>query len=143
MTQTSVGRSLGIFLIIAGIGHFIFPKGLDAIVPEILPGDPRLWTYLSGLAEIAIGIALLTTHRKTRRYPNPLNRRLRSARTFHCGLSRQHKDGGRLELPPYARSDLGLRPTSSAIWTLLLGLVDYQSNQKVTLSIYQFPLGSP
>jgi uncharacterized membrane protein len=60
MTQTSVGRSLGIFLIIAGIGHFVFPKGLDAIVPEFLPGDPRLWTYLSGLAEIAIGIALLT-----------------------------------------------------------------------------------
>jgi len=60
MTQTSVGRSLGIFLIIAGIGHFIFPKGLDAIVPEFLPGDPRFWTYLSGLAEIAIGIALLT-----------------------------------------------------------------------------------
>ena len=60
MTNTSVGRSLGIFLIVAGIGHFIFPKGLDAIVPEILPGDPRLWTYLSGIAEIFIGIALLT-----------------------------------------------------------------------------------
>jgi uncharacterized membrane protein len=60
MTNTSVGRSLGIFLIVAGIGHFIFPKGLDAIVPEILPGDPRLWTYLSGIAEIIIGIALLT-----------------------------------------------------------------------------------
>ena len=60
MTQTSVGRSLGILLIIAGIGHFVFPKGLDAIVPEFLPGDPRFWTYLSGLAEIAIGIALLT-----------------------------------------------------------------------------------
>ncbi len=60
MTQTRVGRSLGIFLIIAGIGHFVFPKGLDAIVPEFLPGDPRFWTYLSGLAEIAIGIALLT-----------------------------------------------------------------------------------
>ncbi len=60
MTHTSVGRSLGIFLIIAGIGHFVFPKGLDAIVPEFLPGDPRFWTYLSGLAEIAIGIALLT-----------------------------------------------------------------------------------
>ncbi len=60
MINTSVGRSLGIFLIVAGIGHFIFPKGLDAIVPEILPGDPRLWTYLSGIAEIIIGIALLT-----------------------------------------------------------------------------------
>ena len=60
MNNPSVGRSLGIFLIVAGIGHFIFPKGLDAIVPEIFPGDPRLWTYLSGIAEIMIGIALLT-----------------------------------------------------------------------------------
>jgi uncharacterized membrane protein len=50
---------MGIFLIVTGIGHFIFPKGLDAIVPDFLPGDPRTWTYLSGFAEIAIGIALL------------------------------------------------------------------------------------
>jgi uncharacterized membrane protein len=51
---------MGIFLIITGLGHFIFPQGLDAIVPEFLPGDPRFWTYLSGAAEIVIGIALLT-----------------------------------------------------------------------------------
>lgn len=60
MTSSKVGRGMGIFLIITGLGHFIFPQGLDAIVPEFLPGDPRFWTYLSGAAEIVIGIALLT-----------------------------------------------------------------------------------
>jgi uncharacterized membrane protein len=51
---------MGIFLIITGLGHFIFPQGLDAIVPGFLPGHPRFWTYLSGAAEIVIGLALLT-----------------------------------------------------------------------------------
>jgi uncharacterized membrane protein len=57
--MNSVGRVMGIFLIAAGIGHFIFPKPLDSIVPSFLPGDPRLYTYLSGVAEIVIGLALL------------------------------------------------------------------------------------
>ena len=50
---------MGIFLIVTGIGNFIFPKTLDAIVPTFLPGDTRLYTYLSGVAEIVIGLALL------------------------------------------------------------------------------------
>lgn len=60
MNIATVGRSMGIFLLVAGIAHFIYPKGLDAIVPTFLPGGPRLWVYLSGAAEIIIGIALLT-----------------------------------------------------------------------------------
>ena len=58
------GRNLGLFLIATGIGHFIIPKPLDLIVPEFLPGDPRFWTYLSGVAEIAIGVALLSNSAK-------------------------------------------------------------------------------
>jgi uncharacterized membrane protein len=58
------GRNLGIFLIATGIGHFIVPKPLDLIVPDFLPGDPRFWTYLSGVAEIAIGIALVSNSAK-------------------------------------------------------------------------------
>jgi len=50
---------MGIFLVVAGLSHFIFPKGLDRIVPEFLPGDARLWTYLSGVAELSIGAGLL------------------------------------------------------------------------------------
>ncbi len=60
MNITTVGRSMGIFLLVTGIAHFIYPKGLAAIVPGFLPGDPRTWVHLSGLAEIIIGIALLT-----------------------------------------------------------------------------------
>lgn len=57
--MTLATRALAAMLLIAGIAHFIAPKSLDAIVPAFLPGTPRLWTYLSGVAEIAIGLALL------------------------------------------------------------------------------------
>ena len=41
-----------------GAAHFIFPRVLDSIVPRILPGRPRIWTYLSGIAELAISAGL-------------------------------------------------------------------------------------
>ncbi len=53
-------RIMGYILLGAGIGHFLFPAPLDSIVPSALPGDPRIYTYLSGVAEIAIGLALLS-----------------------------------------------------------------------------------
>ena len=59
MNNRKLGRLMGILLFAAGIGHFIFPAPLDSIVPKALPGDPRIYTYLSGAAEIAIGMALL------------------------------------------------------------------------------------
>ena len=60
MADQKLRRIMGYILLGAGVGHFIFPSGLDAIVPSVLPGDPRIYTYLSGLAEIAIGLALLS-----------------------------------------------------------------------------------
>lgn len=60
MKSLPVGFIMGVFLSVAGIAHLIFPKALDAIVPSFLPGDPRLWTYLSGAAEILIGAGLLS-----------------------------------------------------------------------------------
>nr|WP_040585120.1 membrane protein [Segniliparus rugosus] len=39
--------------------HFLVPKPFDTIVPPSLPGSPRLWTYLSGLAEIGVGVLLV------------------------------------------------------------------------------------
>ena len=57
--MTLATRALAAMLLIAGIAHFIAPISLDAIVPAFIPGGPRLWTYLSGAAEIAIGLALL------------------------------------------------------------------------------------
>ena len=58
MSSSKTGRGMGIFLIVTGLAHFIFPQGLDAIVPGFLPSEPRFWTYLSGIAEIIIGITL-------------------------------------------------------------------------------------
>ena len=50
-------------------GHWLRPllgpKPFDTIVPAELPGDPRLYTYVSGVAEIATGALLLP--RRTRR----------------------------------------------------------------------------
>jgi uncharacterized membrane protein len=60
MDNRKLGRLMGYILLGAGIGHFIFPGPLDAIVPDVLPGDPRIYTYLSGVAEILIGLALLS-----------------------------------------------------------------------------------
>lgn len=42
----------------AGVAHFVVPKGFDDIVPDAL-GNPRAWTYLSGVAEF-VGAALLS-----------------------------------------------------------------------------------
>jgi uncharacterized membrane protein len=60
MDNRKLGRLMGYLLLGAGIGHFVFPSALDSIVPATLPGDPRIYTYLSGVAEIMIGLALLS-----------------------------------------------------------------------------------
>jgi uncharacterized membrane protein len=41
---------LGVFVLLAGITHFANPW---------LPPSERFWTYVSGIAEVAIGIAVL------------------------------------------------------------------------------------
>ena len=50
---------LGVFIYLAGIAHFVNPDFFDAIVPPWLPLSERFWTYISGLAEIPVGIAVL------------------------------------------------------------------------------------
>ncbi len=51
---------------LAGVGtlHLVHPKPFDELVPAAL-GDPRLWTYASGVAEIT-GAALLAAPRTRR-----------------------------------------------------------------------------
>ncbi len=46
------------FMVVAGIGHFLVPKSYMALVPPQLPA-PMLLVYLSGAAEIGLGLALL------------------------------------------------------------------------------------
>jgi uncharacterized membrane protein len=43
---------------VSGVGHFARPRFFDAIVPRSLPGEPRPWTYASGIAELGVATAL-------------------------------------------------------------------------------------
>jgi uncharacterized membrane protein len=63
-TQTAAYRVAAMPM---GIGtvHFLAPKPFDTIVTAELPGDPRFYTYASGVAEIATGALLVP--RRTRR----------------------------------------------------------------------------
>ncbi len=38
--------------------HFVAPKFFDSTIPTQLPGEARTYTYVSGVAELAIGTAL-------------------------------------------------------------------------------------
>ena len=51
--------------IVAGVLHFVVPELYVQIIPPMLPA-PLALVYLSGLAEIAVGIGLLVP--RTRRY---------------------------------------------------------------------------
>ncbi|HET7721878.1 MAG TPA: hypothetical protein VFK43_18050 [Acidimicrobiales bacterium] len=52
---------------LAGMGvlHFAAPRAFDRIIPGWLPGDPRTWTYVSGVWELAS--AALVANRRTSR----------------------------------------------------------------------------
>ncbi|WP_211210278.1 DoxX family protein [Actinopolyspora halophila] len=41
-----------------GSAHFVLSRRFDEIVPRGLPGSPRTWTYVSGVAELACAAAL-------------------------------------------------------------------------------------
>ena len=49
---------LAAMLIGTGTGHFLVPKPFDTLVPAELPGSPRTYTYLAGIAEIGTGALL-------------------------------------------------------------------------------------
>lgn len=57
--------ALAIFLAGAGTMHFVAPRFYDAMIPRELPGEPRAWTYGSGVAEL--GCAAAVAHPRTRR----------------------------------------------------------------------------
>lgn len=58
-TKERVGQGMAIMLLVTGAGHFILPTPIDQLIPPFLPGQPRLWTYLSGLAELLVAVMLL------------------------------------------------------------------------------------
>jgi len=56
---------LGVGLIIAGVLHFVVPELYVQIIPPFFPA-PLALVYLSGVAEIAVGIGLLVA--RTQQY---------------------------------------------------------------------------
>jgi uncharacterized membrane protein len=57
--DTRRAAALATLLAGAGATHFAVPKFYDAMIPEPLPGTPRMWTYGSAVAEFATASALL------------------------------------------------------------------------------------
>ncbi|HMB91485.1 MAG TPA: hypothetical protein VKP65_11600 [Rhodothermales bacterium] len=54
-----VGRiCLGLFLIIAGIQHFLYTEFVASLIPGWFPGNAVFWTYFAGVALIAGGTGL-------------------------------------------------------------------------------------
>ncbi|GAA2612194.1 DoxX family protein [Paractinoplanes durhamensis] len=53
-------QAIGLAGMLAAMGtlHFVAPKPFDSIVPRQLPGSPRTWTYVSGVAELAVAAAV-------------------------------------------------------------------------------------
>lgn len=49
--------------VVAGVMHFIFPKAYMRIMPRYLP-NPKFLVYLSGIAEILLGIGLCFSETK-------------------------------------------------------------------------------
>jgi uncharacterized membrane protein len=49
---------MGLFYVVAGVNHFLNPDFYVAIMPPYLPAHLEL-VYLSGVAEIALGVAVL------------------------------------------------------------------------------------
>ncbi|MFZ2529941.1 MAG: MauE/DoxX family redox-associated membrane protein [Rhodococcus sp. (in: high G+C Gram-positive bacteria)] len=57
-TRTAALR-LAALLLGSGTLHFVRPQPFDRIVPRALPGEARTYTYASGVAELAVGTALV------------------------------------------------------------------------------------
>ena len=57
MNPNRLAKVLALFLGFAGISHFANPSFFNDIVPPWLPPSPEFWTYISGVAEVAIAIA--------------------------------------------------------------------------------------
>ncbi|GAB2551976.1 DoxX family protein [Nocardia heshunensis] len=51
--------ALGGLLLGTGTLHFVIPKFFDGLIPPELPGEPRTYTQVSGVAELTAGTLLL------------------------------------------------------------------------------------
>ena len=86
MSTDRTAQRLAVLLAVSGITHFAVPRPYDAIVPGSLPGTPRLWTYVSGAAELATAAALASPRTPQMGWP-------RGSRAVRGGLPRERQDG--------------------------------------------------
>ena len=63
MITTLARLVLGVFLLIAGVGHFIAREEFTAQVPPWMPA-PDAVVYVSGVVELALGVALIVSRRR-------------------------------------------------------------------------------
>ena len=56
--RTMAALALGGAFIWIGVQHFVDPAWFEPIVPSVL-GAPRFWVLASGVAEVAVGLALI------------------------------------------------------------------------------------
>lgn len=63
MLTTLARLTLGVFLLLAGIGHFIATAEFTAQVPPWMPA-PEFVVYASGVVEIVLGLALIIARRR-------------------------------------------------------------------------------
>ena len=61
----AVRVALGVFMIVAGVGHFTATEAFLAQTPPWLPAR-ELIVYASGVVEVALGLALLAWRRRRR-----------------------------------------------------------------------------
>lgn len=57
---------LAALLTAAGVAHFVKPGFYDPMIPELLPGSARTWTYGSGVVEIAVAAAVAVPQTRQR-----------------------------------------------------------------------------
>jgi len=122
-TPEKVGRGMAIMLVLTGIGHFIFGRAVDRIVPSFLPGDPRVWTYLSGVAEIAIALMLLVplAYKNSWKIDTFMGR-LQCIPTLRCCFPSKYQYGNSMEFERYAGTAFCICTVAFTVWTFLLGV---------------------
>lgn len=55
-----------LIMVFFGVMHFMNADIMSGMVPEYIPGDGKMWIYLTGAALIAAAIAILINKFKTR-----------------------------------------------------------------------------
>lgn len=60
--------AMGLAGLLGGVGvtHFAMPAVYDAMIPAVLPGSPRAWTYGSGAFELVVAAGLLAPPTRAR-----------------------------------------------------------------------------